>query len=97
MVYSKKIVCSFLYPYKDKMPVVGIYALGQGGIETKTIIIPLCTSRTVWSPELILVTDCFNFQIFSGADCMCVQKKCPNNKKKIYMYFDCFSFNPTLP
>ena len=25
MVYLKKIVCSFLYPYEDNMPVLGIY------------------------------------------------------------------------
>jgi hypothetical protein len=35
MVYFKKIVCSFLYPYKDKMPVFGIY--GKCMTQTKSM------------------------------------------------------------
>ena len=35
MVYFKKIVCSFLYPYKDKMPVLGIY--GKCMTQTKSM------------------------------------------------------------
>ena len=39
MVYSKKIVCSFLYPYKDKIPVLGIY--GKCMTQTKIMNHPL--------------------------------------------------------
>jgi hypothetical protein len=35
MVYLKKIVCSFLYPYKDKIPVLGIY--GKCITQTKSM------------------------------------------------------------
>ena len=35
MVYLKKIVCSFWYPYKDKMPVLGIY--GKCMTQTKSM------------------------------------------------------------
>jgi hypothetical protein len=35
MDYLKKIVCSFLYPYRDKMPVVGIY--GKCMTQTKSM------------------------------------------------------------
>ena len=35
MVYLKKIVCSFLYPYKDKIPVLGIY--GKCIAQTKSM------------------------------------------------------------
>ena len=35
MVYLKKIVCSFLYPYKAKMPVLGIY--GKCITQTKSM------------------------------------------------------------
>ena len=35
MVYFKNIVCSFLYPYKDKIPVLGIY--GKCMTQTKSM------------------------------------------------------------
>jgi hypothetical protein len=61
-LFFKKIVCSFLYPYKDKMPVLGIYGkcMTQTKIMNHTNIHTGIKKTCIKTCIYLIVEQCFS-------------------------------------